>query len=77
MSGVYRKAAAAYVRGHDRVWGLAQMRGDSTETESVLEWSGPPVTPRFGVGVATSLDFRRGPGNLRGGAEGDRTRSDD
>ena len=65
MSGVYRKAAAAYIRGHDRVWGIAQMRGDQTETERPIEWSAAPTTPRFGVGVATSLEFNKGPGDLR------------
>jgi len=69
MSGRYRAAMAAYVRGHDRIWDLERKRGgadsgDETKVESV-EWSGAPESPSFGVGVARSLRFERGPGNAR------------
>lgn len=65
MSARHRSAAAAYVRGHDRGWQVERMRdGKAEETE--IEWSPTPGTPRFGVGVARSLEFHRGPGKLRG-----------
>ncbi|MFV1986304.1 MAG: hypothetical protein ACC682_03440 [Gemmatimonadota bacterium] len=66
MSGRYRSAVAAYVRGHDRVWEISRMRGESLPEEpGAVEWSAPRAAPRFGVGVASSLQFHRGPGNLR------------
>ncbi|MDX1392886.1 MAG: hypothetical protein R3195_00790 [Gemmatimonadota bacterium] len=64
--GGRRRAVAAYVRGHDRVWSLTRMRGiESDVGESGIEWSDAPVPPRFGVGVAREIEFHRGPGRAR------------
>ena len=67
--GSTRTAVAAYVRGHDRVWGVARMRGEPPSPEPPsIEWSGPPAAARFGVGVASEPEFHRGPGKGRGAA---------
>ena len=68
MSGRYRSAVAAYVRGHDRVWPIDRKRGglaNSADSSNEIEWSSPPAAPSFGVGVARALGFERGPGNAR------------
>jgi len=66
MSGRHRSAVAAYVRGHDRVWDLDRMRGgDAPAASDAIEWRAPPDAPSFGVGVASPLEFHRGPGSLR------------
>ena len=74
MSGSHRDALAAYIRGHDRVLELDRMRGRSAghadDEGTDVKWSDPPPSPSFGVGVASTLRFERGPGNLRPAAEG-------
>lgn len=62
MSGRYRSVIAAYVRGKDRVWEVDRMRAATTpEAGSRVEWGRIPGSPRFGIGVARTLDFERGP----------------
>lgn len=62
MTGRVRSVVASYVRGHDRVWDVARMRGGpAPAAEAPVEWGGAPAPARFGVGVARALDFGRGP----------------
>jgi len=62
MSGRFRPVIASYVRGHDRVWEVERMRaGASAAGEPAVEWGRVPTPARFGVGVARTLDFQRGP----------------
>ena len=64
MSGRYGPIFAAYVRGHDRVWGVERMRGVTEGAgEAVVEWSSGPGPASFGVGVARTLEFHHGPGS--------------
>jgi len=76
MSGRFRSVVASYVRGHDRVWDVARMRGGpAPASEPHVEWGGTPARPRFGVGVARTLDFGRGPamGTASGPPQGTKT----
>lgn len=77
MTAKYRAAAAAYIRGHDRIWEVDRMRGGLAAVEPPIEWSAPPPPPSFGVGVAVELEFHRGPGNLRRVADEQGGRSHD
>lgn len=69
MSGRCGPIFAAYVRGHDRVWGVDRMRGvaegdgEVEVKEEVVEWSSGPGPASFGVGVARTLEFHHGPGS--------------
>lgn len=66
MSGRFRSAIQAYLRGHDRILehaGIRPPQPAEAGAEPAIEWGGVPETPSFGVGVARALEFERGPGN--------------
>lgn len=66
MSRRYRSAILSYVRGKDRVWEVEKMRGAEASAEDPpLEWGVVPSSPRFGIEVARTLDFQRGPAMRR------------
>ena len=71
-------ALQAYVRGHDRVWEHQAKFGDSTRNASAkIEFGGLPSPPRFGIEVAKSLEFQRGPDRWRSHNTDARNSSDD
>jgi hypothetical protein len=62
----YRSAILSYLRGKDRVWEVERMRGvGGPSEEAPVEWGRVPPPPRFGIGVARTLDFQRGPAMRR------------
>lgn len=61
-----RDAVEAYRRGHDRVWPNDRMRAlPSPAPDDEPEFTPPPSPPRFGIPVARTLDFQRGPDTWR------------
>lgn len=61
----FRRAVRAYVMGHDRIWEADRKLGrDVTGVAEEIpepEWHGEPPPPRYGVDVARTLRFDRGP----------------
>jgi len=62
-------AVEAYRRGKDRV-GPSSTVDCSDRGSDGPEWSPAPAAPRFGVGVASRLEFHRGPHKWRPAAAG-------
>lgn len=61
-----QSALHAYVQGRDRVWEHARKFGGAAPRAArEPEFGSVPEAPRFGVGVAKDLDFRRGPAAWR------------
>lgn len=72
-SGNVASALRAYVLGRDRVWEHRRKLGPVPAPESAIEFGVLPEAPRFGVGVAEHLDFRRGPAAWRDDAGQERS----